>query len=112
MRIERQKRLPFFLWAACCGQRRASLPDPLGSDVEIRVSTIVARILDRPLDSLRPESVLEELGADDLDVAEMIYFSEAALNLPEDTVWRQVTVRPSRLTVGEVLELFTAISFQ
>ena len=107
MRTERHNRIPFILWAIRYDPERRCPAHPLRTDAGIRVGRIVARTLDLQLDSLRPESIFMDLGADDLDVEEIIYFSEAALNLPEDSVWRHVTVRPARLTVGEILELFT-----
>ncbi len=70
------------------------------------VAAVAAVILGRRFARVTRNRRLVDLGADDLDVEEIVDACEGVLGLPRESVWRKVTVRPSRLTIGQLSRLF------
>ena len=70
------------------------------------VAAVAAVTLGRRLASVTRDRRLMDLGADDLDAEEIVDACEGVLGLPQESVWRKVTARPSRLTIGQLSRLF------
>jgi hypothetical protein len=66
---------------------------------------IVASTLNCDPARLPSDTTLRRLGADDLDAAEIIYFCEQVLELPEGRLWMQVDRRPVALSLHDLRNL-------
>jgi acyl carrier protein len=67
----------------------------MGDSVETRIRTIVAEQLGVQLDEIRPDAnILDDLGADSLDVVEMVMSLEEAFDIevPDEEVEEMRTI--------------------
>lgn len=67
----------------------------MGDDLEIRIRSIVAKQLGVESDEVRPDAnILDDLGADSLDVVEMVMSLEEAFDIevPDEDVEEMRTV--------------------
>ena len=84
------------------------LPGFLLVEIDLCIATTIVRTLGCACGTLERDSVLADLGANDLDVEEIVDACETAMGLPEESVWERVTGRPSRLTVEQISKLFVS----
>ncbi len=90
---------------------RSPGPYPKGTRAEAVthcVAGVAAGILDLPVTRISPDVALGRLGADDLDVEEIVDTCEEIMGLPRESVLDQVEMRPSLLTVRRLSRLLVA----
>src|SRR5262249_16257218 len=77
------------------------------------IQKIVADQLGRPLDDVRPDATLPSIGADDLDLVEIVMATEEALNVSiddESLVKAAGAAQPDKLVESLTIRVFAALA--